>query len=299
VIALVIVGCYVRTALAGHDWISIPSGVLIRHGANLPRGVADGEWWRHLTSTILHVGLWHIGFNLLALAVVGPHVERNYGRLGMPFLFVLTGVLASIGSQLTGMWGAGASGAIMGMIGAIAGAGQRSGTTIGKQERNAMLRWAVYTIIFGIGVGADNHAHVGGFVVGAAFGLLVPTEARTPRWVRIVVNVLGALSIAAILGAAALVMWPPAGAATSLGGTSDDASALAQDVASCKMGRELDVGAGAPSSVEDACAHVEAVHAFCTGELPAFFATATPIECQMMRAFDQSLQIDPRAGRGE
>ena len=103
----------------------------------------------------------------------------------------------------------------------------------------------------------------------------------------------GALSIAALLGAAALGVWPPAGAATG-GSAYGDAQALVQDIASCKMNRELD-----GVSVDDACAHVAAVHAFCTGELPAFFATATAQECRTMDAFDRPLQVDPRAGRGE
>ena len=286
-LALIIVGCYVRTALAGHDWYSIPTDVLVRHGANLPRGVADDQWWRYLTATLLHVGMWHLAFNLLALAVVGPHVERNYGRLGMLFLFVLTGALASIGSQLTGMWGAGASGALMGLMGAIAGAGHRSGTTIGKQERNAMLRWAAYTIVFGFAIGADNHAHVAGFVVGAIFGLLVPTEARTPRWVKRAIQILGALSLVAIVGAAALVMSPPT--APALFPPRETAGrAIFDDVMACRIAQQTHLASGEDGD-ESTCAHIDEVRRDCHAQVPAFLDSAERrATCVMLERIDRA-----------
>jgi rhomboid protease GluP len=268
-----------------------PDRVLVRHGANLPRGVADDQWWRYLTATLLHVGLWHIGFNLLGLAVVGPHVERNYGRLGLPLLFVLTGALASIGSQLTGMWGAGASGALMGLCGAIAGAGHRSGTTIGTQERNQMLRWAAYTVIFGFGIGADNHAHVAGFVAGALFGLLVPTEARTPRWAARTIRLIGALSLVAILGAAALVMAPPRGPAPfGAEPARSPEEQVAVDMLQCKLAQQVAREENRDDEPDDAsCVRIEALRRYCHATRPAFLSAAERAECTELEANDQEM----------
>ena len=282
-LAIVIIACYVRTALAGHDWLSLTSATLAQHGANLPRGAADDEWWRYLTSTLLHVGMWHIGFNLLALAVVGPRVERAYGALGMPLVFVVTGVCASIASQLTGLDGtaAGASGALMGLMGAIAADGHRSGTTIGRHERNAMLRWAAYTIIFGFGIGADNRAHLGGFLAGAAIGFAIPRDVQARRAGRIAINTLGALASIAIVIAAVLVMTPPRETRFGAPGGGDDD--VLQDVVTCYVANHADQDSGG------ACERVEVLRARCTGRVPAFLASGAPADqCRLLRLSDQS-----------
>ena len=43
--------------------------------------VADGDWYRLLTSAFLHYGVTHILFNMWALYVVGPPLETALGRL--------------------------------------------------------------------------------------------------------------------------------------------------------------------------------------------------------------------------
>ena len=71
---------------------------------------------------------------------------------------------------------AGASGGVCGLIGAAAGYGQRLGTNRGRTIRNDMVKWFAYTIVFGFAVGANNWAHLGGAVAGAAFGFAMPPQ---------------------------------------------------------------------------------------------------------------------------
>jgi membrane associated rhomboid family serine protease len=148
---------------------------LFRFGGHWPPAVWAGEWWRLGTAVFIHASLWHIGFNLVALSQVGPVIEELFGRSRMLLLFLVTGVLASIGSALWGLVGVsiGASGAIMGLCGVAAGWGQREGTTVGRNARNLMLKWALYTVVFGFFIGADNGAHVSGFIAGFVFGLVI------------------------------------------------------------------------------------------------------------------------------
>jgi rhomboid protease GluP len=211
VIALAILAVYVRTSIASGGGFDIDIDVLIRHGGNLPARYPDFEPWRYATSVFLHAGLLHLAFNLVSLAIVGPQVEEEYGRWPMLFIFVATGIAASFGSRLTGLDGVGigASGAVMGLIGVAAAAGQRAGTTRGRHRRNDMLKWALYTMFFGFVVGADNRAHLAGFLAGAAIGLAVSPRLAARRPARIAGNVLGAIAMVAMLGTVALTMVPP------------------------------------------------------------------------------------------
>ena len=206
VLAFVCLAVYVRVLIAAGGGLGSPSAVLIYDfGGHWPPAIAD-EPWRWLTAVFLHFGLWHVGFNLLAIAAIGPRVEELYGRLSMLFLLVATGVLANIGSGLTGLdgVGAGASGGVMGLIGVAAGHGHRLGRP-GHALRNDMLRWSAFTILIGFFIGADNRAHIFGGLVGAAFGYLVaPRSWNAPRWKPLRLA-LGAIGVAATIAALAII----------------------------------------------------------------------------------------------
>ncbi len=100
---------------------------LYRLGALVPKEVVAGAWWRLLAATFLHFGTMHLLFNMLGLAILGPFVERQLGW----FRFSVMYFAAGIGSMLTvtimalqglsqTQFAVGASGAVMGVIGAEA-----------------------------------------------------------------------------------------------------------------------------------------------------------------------------------
>lgn len=198
------------------DLLGLPVPVLKELGGNLRHEFLAGEYHRLLTACFLHAGIIHIGFNLFALATIGPQVESLYGRGSLLLFFVLTGVVANLGSGLVGLGGAGspnvgigASGGIMGLVGVAAGWGQREGTSTGRQVRNDMLKWAAYVLVFGLFVRVDNWAHGFGLISGFAFGwLLRPGAWRRPSLtaVRIAAAVFGA---AALIAALVLIARPP------------------------------------------------------------------------------------------
>ena len=213
-LGMIIAVAYLRLMMArpGSGYLSVASDDLIYLGAYYLPALRAGQLWRHATAVFLHIGLVHLVFNMLALAQIGPAIEDVFGRGRMLFLFMFTGIVGFATCQAVGMFAvsAGASGAIMGLTGAAAGWGQRDGTSVGKGVRNQMLKWAVYTLIFGVLVHANNIAHAGGFVSGGIVGFLMP-----PRWLRrgflrgsdVAV---GALAVAALVVAFALVLRPPA-----------------------------------------------------------------------------------------
>jgi rhomboid protease GluP len=162
---------YLRLMLVrpGTGYFSVSGDDLIYLGAYYLPAIQAGQLWRHATAIFLHIGLLHLGFNMIALAQIGPAIEDTFGRARMLLLFLVTGVAGFALCQALGMaaLSAGASGAIMGLCGAAAGWGQRDGTSVGHGVRNLMLKWAAYTMIFGMVIRANNTAHLGGFIAGA------------------------------------------------------------------------------------------------------------------------------------
>jgi rhomboid protease GluP len=154
----------------------------IRLGSNFQFLVAaDAQYWRFLTSCFLHFGLMHIFFNGYAFWDLGRLAERMWGGVQVFAAFILTGVCGSFASYF---WNAvvngapvnsaGASGAICGVLGLFLGAYSRNRGLLGDQLGSHLIRWAVYILVFGLVMGADNAAHIGGMLSGAVFGYLLP-----------------------------------------------------------------------------------------------------------------------------
>ena len=196
----------------GQGYQSWDSSSLVAFGAYWPPRIRDGEWWRLGTANFLHIGLWHLGFNALALGQVGPQLEETFGRARVLFFFVATGVFAFAACLLWNLEvvSAGASGSLMGLIGVAAAWGQRDGSSIGRGVRDQMLKWALYTIVFGYFIGANNVAHAGGFLSGVALGacyrpaLLAQTK---DSWAS---RMLGLVGLLATVGCFARCMFPGA-----------------------------------------------------------------------------------------
>ena len=125
-----------------------------------------------LTSTFTHVEIWHIGFNMLALWVLGPQLELAIGRARFLALYLLSGLA---GSALV-YWAApvnqstlGASGAVFGLMAALLVVAFKV-----KADYQQILIWiginAVLTFVFGF----SWQGHLGGFLGGLAIaGILV------------------------------------------------------------------------------------------------------------------------------
>lgn len=207
-IAIGILIAYARVwVAAGGGFSSPPVMLLLDFGGRWPPAMAD-EPWRLVTSVFLHAGLWHLAFNLLAIATIGPRIEELYGRTTTLGLFVVTGVLANLGALQVGRLavGIGASGGLMGLIGVAVGYGHRAGRGRGHALRDDMLKWSAYTILFGFAVGADNWAHLFGLLAGVAFGFAVRPATWKRRMVIPARILLGAIGIVGSIGAIAIIL---------------------------------------------------------------------------------------------
>ena len=158
------------------------SEALVKMGALVPGFFWQGAYWQLITYGYEHGGLLHIVFNMITLSQVGPFLERQFG--GKRFFTVYT--LALIGGGLADVlfrqhaiiMVVGASGALFGLIGLGMSFAHFYGGAQGLEQRNFFLKWALYGFVFGYLVGADNVAHAGGFVVGAALGWVLEREQR-------------------------------------------------------------------------------------------------------------------------
>ena len=153
------------------------SDVLLDFGAMLGPLIANGEYWRLFTAMFLHVGLMHLLFNSLGLFIFGRLVERIYGPVQFAVIYVVAGLSGSVASYTLNpiAIGAGASGAIFGVLGALAAFFVARRDVLGKMGRQHLSGiWAIAAInlFFGfVTPGIDNWAHMGGFVAGFAIGL--------------------------------------------------------------------------------------------------------------------------------
>ena len=142
--------------------------------------VADGEWWRIFTSAFFHLGPIHLAFNMYVLYLYGPIVERMYGRLEFALIYLLC---AAGGSVLTILvdpqqFAAGASGAIVGLVGLLFVVSRRHHAVLGGEARRMMAgigSYLLFLLVFTFLVpGISWTGHLGGLLVGAVLGFLLP-----------------------------------------------------------------------------------------------------------------------------
>ena len=160
--------------------------VLLDFGAMFAPLIADGEYWRLFTAIFLHGGPGHLLLNSLALFTFGGLVvERLYGHVRFTFIYVLAGLSGSVASYLLSpiTVGVGASGAIFGLLGALAAffaSSHRVLGEVGRQTMTGILVAAGILLVWGFSnPQIDNWAHLGGLAGGFAVGLAFAPQYRS------------------------------------------------------------------------------------------------------------------------
>jgi membrane associated rhomboid family serine protease len=159
--------------------------------------LAAGELWRLWTVTLVHAPLdqmpLHLVFNMYALYLAGPFVERLYGRSRFLLIYLVTAAGGSLGSFAFGdaQFGVGASGAIFGLFGLLIAVQFIHRPILDRGSRAFMgqlVGLVILNLILGLAIGGiDNWAHIGGLVTGIWLGvLLAPGNVPTMRsmWLR-------------------------------------------------------------------------------------------------------------------
>jgi membrane associated rhomboid family serine protease len=178
---------------------------LLSRFAQINAAVAAGEWWRIYTVVLLHGSITHILFNMWALWVLGPQIERGVGTGPFISLYLAS---AAVGGSFAyylgspGDVGVGASGAIFGLFGIwLSWALHRRGTMQGRailgQLGFLLLINAAIPFIFR---NVSWQAHLGGLIAGFVIGeiwsrITGPNAARKRTAAGALVAVLATISV--------------------------------------------------------------------------------------------------------
>jgi membrane associated rhomboid family serine protease len=142
--------------------------------------LVESEPWRLLTSAFTHVQIFHIFSNLFMLYQLGPVLEQMLGRLRFTLLYLLSALGGSVAVWLLGAPGSatlGASGAVLGLVGAL---------LVISRARGLDVTWivayvAITAVISFTLPNISWEGHLGGFVTGAALGWLFLADTNRRR----------------------------------------------------------------------------------------------------------------------
>ena len=157
--------------------------MLHRLGALEPYAVVvNGEYWRLFTALFLHYDIVHLLFNLFALYVLGPPLERAIGSLRFCACYLISGLGSSAGVVALTVAGLvhaaqliGASGCVMGIVGAWAGFLLRHRHVLDARRRlSNILLIVVIQIAFDLSTPqVSMSAHLCGLLTGFVVGLVI------------------------------------------------------------------------------------------------------------------------------
>ncbi|CAI7877620.1 unnamed protein product [Closterium sp. NIES-54] len=151
---------------------------LLLLGAKVNSLIRQGQYYRLLSSALLHADLQHLVVNSLSLNTIGPDAESLLGGRRMAGIYAASALASSaLSLVLNPSPSVGASGAIFGLVGAL-------GVFFLRHKKQLSLRGSAYlrglgtTVMFNMVLGVfwrniDNSGHLGGLLGGAAVAWLV------------------------------------------------------------------------------------------------------------------------------
>jgi rhomboid protease GluP len=205
---------YVVMVLCGVSAINPTVDQLMHWGAdNAGNVLIAGEWWRIVSAMFVHVGIIHLATNMWCLWNLGLLAEPLMGSTGLLAVYILTGAAGNLLSTLVNWsesytdWmkyhdigvfpaGAGASGAVFGIAGALIVLLKSKRLPIPQYELKRLRKSVIYfaainlvigfsisfgTDVIGRGIHIDNYAHLGGFSCGLLFAVPLVPRIGSPR----------------------------------------------------------------------------------------------------------------------
>ncbi len=145
--------------------------------------------WQLLTSMFIHFGIIHLTFNMLALYFLGNVVEMSFGRKKFLLIFIISGLAGNIASLFLLKYlpfigsarfvdltpSAGASGAIFGLLGAIASLGRRNGNLFSSIVF-VVLIFLINSFLPGVNLFAHLFGLLAGFITGYVLLKFMPKQ---------------------------------------------------------------------------------------------------------------------------
>lgn len=190
--------------------------VLYTMGAVTGDTISTGQYWRLVASCFLHIGIAHIVSNSLGLIWLCTLAERLFGWLRYLGLYLASGVAGAIAAAMASSPNevtVGASGAVMGMVGALLVGSWRNRGVIdrawGGRLSSSLLVMLAINLAFGFSVsGISNAGHIGGALSGGVLALLIPfRSSQYSRAYARIANAVSMVMILAVLVLASSYLW--------------------------------------------------------------------------------------------
>jgi len=135
--------------------------------------VAEGEWYRLVTSGFLHASIIHIGFNMFLLLILGRLLEPALGTPRFVVLYFASLLAGSFGALVVDPNGLtiGASGAVFGLAGAVFVIARGRGMDALAGEIGFLI---IFNLVFSfISPRISVGGHIGGLVGGVVCALAI------------------------------------------------------------------------------------------------------------------------------
>ena len=143
--------------------------------------VADGDYYRLLTCSFLHVGIIHVGFNMLLLWLLGRELEGELGPWKFAALYFTSVLAGSFGALLLSpdSLTVGASGGVFGLMGATAAILYSRGINPFQTGIGGLI---IINLLFSVaGNNISLGGHLGGLIGGGLAGLAFAWAERRGR----------------------------------------------------------------------------------------------------------------------
>lgn len=205
---LIILNCivYLFSAMESQAFVNMDLQVLVDMGALYgPLTVLRDEWWRLGTAMFLHGGMTHLLMNMFSLYLIGRGAEMYFDTKSYLSIYIFSGLIGGLISLYVhpASVGVGASGAIFGVFGALAGFFLAYKEQIATQSKAFMKDFGIIIVInlvIGFSIeSVDVSAHIGGLVTGFIGGFML-SKSR---------NLLSLYSAAMVLVAVAIAYYLP------------------------------------------------------------------------------------------
>lgn len=154
---------------------------LVAFGANYAPLVKQGEVYRFITSTFIHIGILHLFFNMYALSIIGLEIEKFYGKTKFLIVYLLSGIMGSLASCIfsADYISAGASGAIFGLFGSLLYFGLQYRATLDGFLRSSIMPVIVLNLVIGFVIpGIDVSVHIGGLIAGFMISKILGVDGK-------------------------------------------------------------------------------------------------------------------------
>ena len=166
--------------------------------------VAAGEWWRIFSAAFLHVGMFHLLFNMWALWIFGRPLESQTGSASFASLYLASAVAGGAAAFLLSdprVTVVGASGAIFGLFGAWLYSSYRSRhTRLGNAQFRNLLVLLGLNVFLSLSVPAISwQGHAGGLLAGFVIAALWSRSPDRPAVRVMEATAVGAVALALVL----------------------------------------------------------------------------------------------------